>query len=503
MSKARLCAVVVAALVVWALSATAASAQAPPTIHAVDTGGPRWDPDAVTVPTGTTVTWEFDQASATHSLTSSSSNWSVDETRNVGGAAIPYTFNSPGTYTFLCKFHGGMSGTVTVTAEPRFDVLVFSRTVPANSPHEDSIAAGAAAIQQMGTANNFNVVHSEDATLFTDAGLRPYEVVVLLNTDGEGVLTPVQRNAFERWFQRGNGLVGIHSQTNADRNWQWMTDMNGGAQFLNHPAGANQFQNATVQIEDPNHPSTQGLPTAWVRNDEWYNFTAEPRGKVHVLATLDESTYIEEDGSDGVNDDHPIAWCSNYDRGRHFYTALGHLGAAWQEPNYLTHIRGAIEWAAGKASGDCGPQREGYPTDASFDKVTLDDNTENPMEIAIGPDRSVYYVELAGRVKTYNPANGSVRTIGTIPVHRGNENGLLGIALDPGFASNRHLYLFYSAPTPEEQHISRFTLDATTGNIDMASERVLLAFPHQRHHLLPLVRLARLRAERRPVHLDR
>ena len=73
-----------------------------------------------------------------------------------------------------------------------------------------------------------------------------------------------------------------------------------------------------------------------------------------------------------------------------------------------------------------------------------------------------------------------MRTIGTIPVHRGNENGLLGIALDPDFASNRHLYLFYSAPTPEEQHISRFTLDATTGNIDMASERLLLAFPHQR-----------------------
>ena len=116
--------------------------------------------------------------------------------------------------------------------QAKFDVLVFSRTVPANSPHEDSIAAGAAAIQQMGTAGNFNVVHSEDATLFTDAGLRPYEVIVLLNTDGEGVLTPVQRNAFERWFQRGNGLVGIHSQTNADRNLQWMTDMNGGAPYL-------------------------------------------------------------------------------------------------------------------------------------------------------------------------------------------------------------------------------------------------------------------------------
>ena len=37
--------------------------------------------------------------------------------------------------------------------------------------------------------------------------------------------------------------------------------------------------------------------------------------------------------------------------------------------------------------------------------------------------------------------------IGTIPVHRGNENGLLGIALDPGFATNKQLYLFYSVPS--------------------------------------------------------
>ena len=111
--------------------------------------------------------------------------------------------------------------------------------------------------------------------------------------------------------------------------------------------------------------------------------------------------------------------------------------------------------------------------------MTLDDNTENPMEIAIAPDLKVYIVELAGRVKEYNPQTKSVRTIGTIPVHRGNENGLLGITLDPGFATNRFLYLFYSAPTPEIQRISRFTL-AADGTIDMASEKRILEFPHQR-----------------------
>src|SRR5918997_2894229 len=361
-------------------------------------------------------------------------------------------------------------------APDRFDALVFSKTT--GFRHESAIAAGKTALQQMGADQDFAVTVSEDAGLFTDAGLRDFEVVVFLHTDGEGILNAAQRTAFERWMSRGGGIVSIHADANADRNWAWKVDMMGGALFQNPPAGALQFQNATVRIEDPTHPATRDVPVAWTRNDEWYNFTAEPRGKVHVLATLDESTYEEQDGS-AAADDHPIVWCSNYDGGRHFYTALGHEGAHWQEPLYRQHIAGAIEWASGEEPGDCGEPREGLPTDASFDKVTLNDTTENPMEIAVAPNRDVYLVELAGKVKRYNASNGGVSVVGTIPVHRGNENGLLGITLDPNFTENRWLYLFYSAPTPEEQHVSRFTL-ASDGTIDMASEKILLRIPHQR-----------------------
>ena len=365
----------------------------------------------------------------------------------------------------------GASAAPAAAQTARYDVLVFSKTT--GFRHTDAIDAGKAGIQAMGVEKNFNVTLTEDATTFTDAGLRPYEVVVMLHTDGEGILTANQRTAFERWYQRGKGLVGIHAAANADRNWDWMTEGRGGSLFNNHPA----IQQATVNVTDPNHPATQGIPATWVRTDEWYNFTKEPEG-VHVLAKLDENTYNEEDGTPEA-DDHPIAWCSNFDRGRHFYTGLGHSGTAWQEPDYRKHIVGAIEWASGQVPGECGPTRDGTPTDASFDKVTLDDNTENPMEIAIAPGGNVYYVELAGKVKYYNANTSSIRTVGTIPVHRGNENGLLGIALDPNFATNKWMYLFYSAPSPEEQHVSRFTV-GENGLIDMASEKVLLKIPHQR-----------------------
>ena len=256
--------------------------------------------------------------------------------------------------------------------------------------------------------------------------------------------------------------MSIHADANADRNWAWKGDMNGGAWFLNHPAPPVQFQQATVNVVDTTHPATKDLPQPnWVRTDEWYNFTAEPEN-VHVLLKLDENTYDEQDGS-AAADDHPIAWCSNYDGGRHFYTALGHEGAYWSEPDYLDHIRGAIEWAAGDEAGDCGPDREGLPTDASFDKVTLDDTTENPMEIAVAEQRRRLLRRARRHGQALQPRHRTrCARSRTIPVHRGNENGLLGITLDPNFDTNHHLYLFYSRPTPEVQRISRFTRVAAT-----------------------------------------
>ena len=55
------------------------------------------------------------------------------------------------------------------------------------------------------------------------------------------------------------------------------------------------------------------------------------------------------------------------------------------------------------------------------------------------------------------------------------EEGLLGLAFDPDYASNGHFYVNYTAPTPRRSVISRFTVSSTDANIaDPASELVLL-----------------------------
>jgi len=107
-------------------------------------------------------------------------------------------------------------------------------------------------------------------------------------------------------------------------------------------------------VEDARNPSTAGLPKRWVRTDEWYNFLASPRGQVHVLASLDETTY--QGGTMGR--DHPVAWCKVIGRGRMWYTALGHTEASFTEPLFLQHLLGGIQVATGTQPVDFNPTRQ-------------------------------------------------------------------------------------------------------------------------------------------------
>jgi type 1 glutamine amidotransferase len=237
-----------------------------------------------------------------------------------------------------------------------FRALVFSRT--AAFRHTDCIQQGTPAITQLGAHRGFRVDATEDPTAFTDSNLAKYDVVIFLCTTGD-VLNDTQQAAFERYIEAGNGYVGIHSASDTEYGWAWYGGLVG-AYFRDHPgvAGVNQqFQTATINVEDPKTPATRGLPARWTREEEWYNFRTNPRDSVHVLLSVDESTYnprgYSVPGGSPPMGDHPIAWCHRYDGGRAFYTALGHKGEYWSEPLVLSHVLGGILMAAGRGPFNC------------------------------------------------------------------------------------------------------------------------------------------------------
>lgn len=222
--------------------------------------------------------------------------------------------------------------TASAAAGPR--VLVFSHT---KGFRHDSVPVAKEAMQKLADERKFTVSITEDPTVFTDENLRNYDVVMFLLTTGD-VLNPEQERAFEAFIRRGRGFVGVHSASDTEYEWPFYARLVG-AHFMSHPPGAPE---AEVKIEDRRHQTTRMLPPVWRRKDEWYDFKQNPRGKVKVLATVDESTY--PGGKMGA--DHPVIWCHETERGRAWYTAMGHTQDSYREPLFLDKLHQGILWSA-------------------------------------------------------------------------------------------------------------------------------------------------------------
>ncbi|MFC4588521.1 ThuA domain-containing protein [Sphaerisporangium corydalis] len=227
-------------------------------------------------------------------------------------------------------------------ADPAYKVLVFSKT--AGFRH-DSIPTGIQTIRDLGTANNFTVTATEDATAFTTANLAQFKAVVFLSTTGD-VLNDAQQTAFTSYVNGGGGYLGIHAAADTEYDWPYYGQLVG-AWFKSHPA----IQVATVKNEDRTHPATSGLAATWSRTDEWYNYRTNPRSTVHVLQSLDESSYTGGE----MSGDHPITWCHPQASGRSFYTGLGHTIESYADPSYRALLLGGIRYVAGMVTANCAP----------------------------------------------------------------------------------------------------------------------------------------------------
>jgi cytochrome c len=215
-------------------------------------------------------------------------------------------------------------------------VLVFSRT---KGYYHESIPTGIAAIQKLGSENGFQVDTTKDATKFTAGNLKQYKAIIFLSTT-QDVLNDDQQAAMENYIKGGGGFVGIHAAADTEYEWPWYNKLVG-AYFKSHPNNPN-VRKATVMVNDKSHPATSGLPDKWERSDEWYNYK-DINPDLKVLAKLDEKSY--EGGENG--DNHPIIWYHEYDGGRAFYTGGGHTKESFEDPVFVQHLLGGIEYAMG------------------------------------------------------------------------------------------------------------------------------------------------------------
>ena len=149
---------------------------------------------------------------------------------------------------------------------------------------------------------------------------------MFLNTGQASPLNDTQRSAFEAYYKKGGGYVGIGSAIETDSSWQFMTDLLGA-----RSSGRTASQAATIKVIDRVHDASKNLAQYWDRTESYYNFSANVRGKSHVLASVVEDPFGKQpqgkelNGIEGgtMGADHPISWCKDFSAGRSFYTGLG------------------------------------------------------------------------------------------------------------------------------------------------------------------------------------
>jgi glucose/arabinose dehydrogenase/soluble cytochrome b562 len=147
---------------------------------------------------------------------------------------------------------------------------------------------------------------------------------------------------------------------------------------------------------------------------------------------------------------------------------------------------------------------------SNYEKILLTKDTGEPIDMAVMPDGRVLHTARNGAVRLTNPDSGVTRVVSTIDVYNNSEDGLQTVTLDPDFATNRWVYLYYAprvmtAPYPTTtpagnapntlpagqpasywdqwkgyNQLTRVKWDEASDSLDLKTEQVILKVEVQR-----------------------
>ena len=115
-------------------------------------------------------------------------------------------------------------------------------------------------------------------------------------------------------------------------------------------------------------------------------------------------------------------------------------------------------------------------TQSEFTKVPLVTGLSSPLKLAIMANGDILFIQRNGFVRLLKKgatAHSQALQL-TVPGGSSNEDGLLGIALDPNFATNNYVYLYWTPTSPMSYRLSRYTFNGAT----LGAEKTVLTVPH-------------------------
>ena len=115
-------------------------------------------------------------------------------------------------------------------------------------------------------------------------------------------------------------------------------------------------------------------------------------------------------------------------------------------------------------------QAQTYP--AGFMQVQVANTIANPTAMAFAPDGRLLVAQQGGALRVIKEGVLQPTPFVTVATTSTGERGLIGIAVDPEFASNQWIYLYYTVPgSPAHNRISRFTAN---GDVALPGSEVVI-----------------------------
>jgi uncharacterized protein len=228
----------------------------------------------------------------------------------------------------------------------RFRVLVLAEN---GGHHIDFSGVARKWLDKLAADSNFLIDHIISTDSIDDEYLNKYQLFIQLDYPPYAWKEKAVKG-FEKYITEGRGgWIGFHHATllgefDGYPLWQWFFHFMGGIKFKDYIAG---FASGDVNVEDMSHPVMKGIPSSFpVKKEEWYTYDKSPRKNVHVIASVDESSYSP--ASAKKMGDHPVVWTNKKYAARNVYIFMGHSPDLFDDENYRMLFRNAIFWAAAK-----------------------------------------------------------------------------------------------------------------------------------------------------------
>jgi len=231
-------------------------------------------------------------------------------------------------------------------------------------------------LTDLGKQHGFDVTCTKDGRIFLPETLKKFDAIFFETTedltreggDGQPPMPKEGKKALLDFVAGGKGFVGSHCASdtfhspghrNGDFKEQEKRDpyieMLGG-EFIRHGAQ----QKSWMRVVDTNFPGAKGVADFQL-HEEWYSLK-HFAPDLHVIL-VEDNTGMK--GLDYERPNFPATWARKHEKGRVFYTSMGHREDVWENKTFQQLLMGGLQWAFGDVEAEVTPNLKDVAPKAS------------------------------------------------------------------------------------------------------------------------------------------